>query len=546
MQIPDFNDLDELLFDDESVPDEMILLPSHQASDAKPIKNIDILLFTKQQAQTHQQNHILWPVYGWRIAAPQAIERKLDFLQLTSLRLVRAGVTRHQDQAQLLGQHKDFLFNVMLQLESQGYIDRKARLTEKGENILQQDGKDEEEKTEYGWIFQDATAGELLSWFYTESLRREKPSSSDVTQAFQLPWIRQTLPTPNATDVISAIKSQRRLLKLIQANNSDTQSNKTPTNVCDFTEISQVKTLAQAKNNELKQTENFGVRLLSKRPLQFYLRVPYIIEGTYDGQFSLGCPFGLPDGFRWVRLLNFAASQCEEGKKIVEHLQSFSREVWKRKQPTEIDPTSLAREACNKVSFEAGSLPDKIWQPVWKELERLEHSRTLLQRGFDEVDTSIVRAQRVLEQLMLTLLQLDIISDDIWEPYKHRDALKQCLTDTVIACGVSKIPERIVSTKLGVIRHVIDGGKDSLRPYVSTLILSASRRNNLHRHILEYLIEQNLDFLLDIEQIAHIRNTLGAHAGGSHNDPITLVEDLVTKTYQIVRLVIQAWRLTKS
>ena len=27
MQIPDFDDLDELLFDDESLPDEMILLP---------------------------------------------------------------------------------------------------------------------------------------------------------------------------------------------------------------------------------------------------------------------------------------------------------------------------------------------------------------------------------------------------------------------------------------------------------------------------------------------------------------------------------------
>jgi hypothetical protein len=47
MQIPDFDDLDELLFGDESVPDEMILLPSHQVSDAKPI-NIRILLFTKE------------------------------------------------------------------------------------------------------------------------------------------------------------------------------------------------------------------------------------------------------------------------------------------------------------------------------------------------------------------------------------------------------------------------------------------------------------------------------------------------------------------
>ncbi|MBD2337414.1 hypothetical protein H6G64_10470 [Calothrix sp. FACHB-156] len=527
---------DELLFDDEPLPDELILSPSNQVSDAKPI---NILLFAQQQALTDQQQNILWPVYGWRIAAPQVSERKLDFLQLTSLRLAHAGVTRHQDQAQMLGQHKDFLFNVMLQLENQGYIDRKARLTDKGEKILQQDGKEDEEKTEYGWIFQDATAGELLSWFYTKSLRYADSSRSDVSQAFQLPWIRQTLPTPNAADVTSAIKTQRRLLKLIQADNAVSDA-------YGFTEISKADILTQSNNAKVEQTENFGVRLLSKRPQQFYLLVSCIIEGTSDGQFSLRCPFGLPDGFRWVRLLNFASSQCEEGKKIVEHLQSKSREAWKRKQPREIEPIGLAREAYDKIIFEVGSVPDKIWQQVWQELERLEQSRILLERGFDETDTSITRSQRVLEQLMFTLLQLDTIPTNIWEPYKSRDTLQQCLKDTVVACGGSEIPERILFTKLGAIRNVLDGGKDSLRPYVGTFLLSASRRNSLHRCILEYLLKKHLDFLADIEKIAHIRNTIGAHAGISHKEPSIVVEDLVTKTYQIVRLVIEAWRLTNS
>ncbi len=300
---------DELLFDDEPLPNELILSPSNQVSDAKPT---NILLFAQQQAHTHQQQNILWPVYGWRIAAPQVTERKLDFLQLTSLRLTHTGVTRHQDQAQLLGQHKDFLFNVMLQLENQGYIDRKARLTDKGKKILQQDGKDEEEKTEYGWIFQDATVGELLSWFHTKKLPYTDSSPSDVSQAFQLPWIRQTLPTPDAADVTSAIKTQRRLLKRIQADSLNTEANNAVSDAYGFTEISKANTLTQSNNREVQQRENFGVRLLSKKPQQFYLLVSCIVEGTSDGQFSLRCPFGLPDGFRWVRLLNFATSQCEE------------------------------------------------------------------------------------------------------------------------------------------------------------------------------------------------------------------------------------------
>ncbi|MHC5732475.1 MAG: hypothetical protein ACYTXY_52140, partial [Nostoc sp.] len=98
-----------------------------------------------------------------------------------------------------------------------------------------------------------------------------------------------------------------------------------------------------------------------------------------------------------------------------------------RKQPGEIEPIGLAREAYDKIIFEVGSVPDKVWQQVWKELERLEQSRTLLGRGFDETDTSITRSQRVLEQLMFTLLQLDTIPANIWEPYKSRDTLQQCL-----------------------------------------------------------------------------------------------------------------------
>lgn len=538
MQRSDYDD-DELLFDDEA--DELIPLPSSRVLNTEST-NTRILLFIDQQTQENRQHNILWPVYGWRIAAPHVKQRKLDFLQLTSLRLARAGVTRHQDQAQLLGQHKDFLFNVMLQLKHQEYIDGIARLAEKGEKILQQDGEDEEEKTDYGWIFQDATAGELLSWFHTEKLRFADPRRSDVAQAFQLPWIQQPLTAPNAADITSAIQTQRRLLKLVPAD----KSHKDVNNICNFTGIGAEDALAPSNIKVVEARENFGVRLLSKKPQRFYLLVSCIIEGTHDGQFSLCCPFGLPDGFRWVRLLNFATSQCEEGKKILEHLQTSSREAWKRRQPTEIDPVSLARLAYDKVIFEVGIPPTQAWQRVWEELERLEQSRLLLERGFDEVDTTIVRSQRVLEQLMLTLLQLDPIPQNIWEPYQHRDALQQCLKDTVIACGGSVIPEQILSTKLGAIRNIIDGGKDSLRPYVATFLLSASRRYSLHRSILENLLREHHDFLPDTEQIAHIRNSYGAHAGGIHKAPIILVEDLVTKIYQIVPSIVKAWRLTTS
>jgi len=207
----EFDD-EELLFEDEPLPDEAIAF--REGSDVKPVSrqesDIGVLVFAQQEAQITPQQTILWPVYGWRIAAPQATTRKLDFLLLTSLRLARAGVTRHQDQAKLLGLHKDLVYSLMQQLSSQDYIDLHGRMTDKGGQILNQEGEEEEQRTDYGWIFQDATAGELLPYFCTESLRFADPCRSDITQAFQLPWIRQTLPPPNAFDVTSALETQRR------------------------------------------------------------------------------------------------------------------------------------------------------------------------------------------------------------------------------------------------------------------------------------------------------------------------------------------------
>ena len=138
MQIQDFDD--ELLFDDEVLLDENISLPNPELSNIQS-PNFPILKFTNSEPSTFHKI-ILWPVYGWRIAAPQKKERKLDFLQLTSLRLANAGVTSYQEQAKKLGQHKDFLFNVMSQLKEDKYIDGNGRLTQNGEKILQKDGQD--------------------------------------------------------------------------------------------------------------------------------------------------------------------------------------------------------------------------------------------------------------------------------------------------------------------------------------------------------------------------------------------------------------------
>ena len=456
-------------------------------------------------------------------------------------------VTRHQEQAALLGLDKNLLWKVMNQLsEGEGYMDRHGRLTQKGQQILQKDGEEEEERTVYGWIFQEATAGELLPWFHTDKLHRADSSRSDIAPALQLPWIWKHLQPPNASDVTAAILKQRRLLK-IQAVEPTKEQNTEPEDACEFTEVDKfiAPTSQPLERQDVQLPENFGVRFLSQKPEpeRFYLLVRTSIAGSYDGQFSLRCPFGLNDGLRWVRLLNFAASQCAEGSQLVEHLRQCSCDAWKRCQPPDIDPAAVVRQVYDQVASVLGPQPDKLWQGVWQELERMEQSLLFLERGFDEVDTALTRSQRVLEQLMLSVIGLDSVPQDIWQKYNRQGALRECFRDTALACGVSlsDIPERLLTTSIGKVRAVLEGSKESLRPYVATLLLAASRRGSLHRSILEHVLREYPTFLSDIERVVDARNEFGAHAGGTHNTSITLVKDIVQIIYKIVRLLVAAW-----
>lgn len=265
---------EELLFDDELLLDE-VTTPSNSflrtARDTEQPQNTNItypiLLFAHQESQ----QTILWPVYGWRIAAPQVKQRRLDLLQITYLRLARAGVTCHQKQAELLGLDKNLLLKVKEQLSEErgdGYIDKHGRLTEKGQKILQQNGEEEEERTVYGWIFQEATTGELLPWFHTDNLRFADSTRSDIAQTLQLPWIWQYLQPPDASDVTAAILNQRRLLKKVQIFEPTKEQNTEAEDACKFTESDKfiAPTFQPLGHDQVQLSDNFGVRFLNQQP----------------------------------------------------------------------------------------------------------------------------------------------------------------------------------------------------------------------------------------------------------------------------------------
>lgn len=510
---------DDLLFDDDFSFDQSLMIDSNNIEvdfSSHSTQNEPILLFTQPDQQLKPTQFISWPIYGWRIAAPQSQIQQLDFLQLTSLRLAKAGVIRHQEQANLLGQHKDFIYRVMVSLKDDGYLQANGLLTEAGEQILVENGKISEERITYGWIFQDGTSGELFPYFHSEKLPFASVEKKQITQNFIIPRLKEKPQAPQVTEVIEAIKTQRRL----QRNSSETTTD---------------------------ENEEISVRFLTNKPQSFRLLVTCILEETDDGQISLICPFGLPHNLRWERLLNFASSQSDEIKEIVNQLHLLSQESWQKKQPFPLQPLNLTREASDKVKFELGLPPSKIWQNLWEEVEKMERSFILVNRGFDEVDNLITRLNKVLERLILTILEVDPIPADFWEQYRKDDIRHQCLKDTILACGFLEIEqiEPIIQQKIGKIRSVIDGNGESFRAYCATWILAASRRQSLHHHILKKLYQENPDWLIEMEKITNLRNQSGAAHICRNNDissPILNqdeVKDLVKTIYQLVHLCIK-------
>lgn len=146
------------------------------------------------------------------------------------------------------------------------------------------------------------------------------------------------------------------------------------------------------------------------------------------------------------------------------------------------------------------------------------------------------------------MLRLDSVPQDIWQKYNRQGALKECLRDTANACGasVSDIPERLLSTPIGKVRAVLEESMESLRPYLATLLLAASRRASLHRSILEHILREYPTFLLDIERVVDARNKFGAHSGGTNKASIILVKEIVQITYKIVRSLVAAWGTNKQ
>lgn len=113
-----------------------------------------------------RRQHLLWPVYVWRVNYPAEDQRLgANLFQEAILGLARAGVRDSTEIARLLALHPELVrFITATQLQPNGWLDSAFRLTPSGEAVLDE-AEDSRLELKVGYAFQDAVSGVWLPRF---------------------------------------------------------------------------------------------------------------------------------------------------------------------------------------------------------------------------------------------------------------------------------------------------------------------------------------------------------------------------------------------
>lgn len=96
------------------------------------------LRFGKQNP-CHDEVHVLWPVYVYRVMYPVPKAKPLNLFQEAILGLCRAQCTDRQEISRLLDIDHELVAYIMLQMMQNGWLDEKGRIKRSGEVMLDED-----------------------------------------------------------------------------------------------------------------------------------------------------------------------------------------------------------------------------------------------------------------------------------------------------------------------------------------------------------------------------------------------------------------------
>lgn len=460
-----------------------------------------------------KRSNVLWPVWGYRVVAPEIRERALNVLQKAVLGLCRAGLRRAQDIGARLHLHVDLAAFVILELQERELLRKNGQPTEEGIEVLREETL-EAHRSVAGYVFQDPFSGELLPRFaerldYAETERDSLGfpilvlGTSGSPRRFrphvELPVDAPQQPPPDAREILRAARRHRaasRRSRAVSPWDGESEAGEP------------VRAILVDRVSMVEETP---------RPffLSTYLYLPARMEDGSD--WHVCDPFGL-GAAPWLRRsiearfdrsprLHNTVVRLVEGAidEKVEHHQKLMAEL--REQ--------AALELARRVPAEVRASP--IYDALLDTMRAAEHVDRLGQERSEHELRSVLLAARItLERSLLCIAERHPTSG-VWRrlyadehPVSDAVYVREIYESAATSVGFSVLPDGLAAVLPGQLKSAADRRESwRLRPMIIAALLRA--REDMS-HPLRAAARAAPRLLEELEAIARAGGQ-GAHAG---------------------------------
>lgn len=461
-----------------------------------------VISYDPRPQRAAQRAFVLWPAWVYKVIAPEARERQLNFLQRTVLALCHAGVRTAREVEDLLGIALDLAALLFVQLQGLGLIDEEARLTEKGREAFEDEVLEQHPQMVAGYVFQDRNTGELWPRFM-ESLQEVEvqcghgypllvngPTGRRRPQrAFPMPANDTEMAAPDSEQILRATWLHRRRLRS-KSDRDDADDGGTGVRPGPIPHLDRVAPL-------------------EKKPIPVY--VATVVYRPADAVESVAWlvadPFVPGPSRRLTQSLAERLPGCPELRDFLEHMLGSVA-------PTGGEVSEfidrLAREAAAAVASALDpSLPRK--GPLHERLVAMERAHLAARANPDREGLGELanRAQQALERVFTVLREAhptqgcaSLLTGD----ERHNEGVLDAVGGQV---GITApLPKGLSRVKKGKIQAAADRGDQSLRPLALAALLAAYREP---AHPLRLAAKSFPDILHRVHALARVRDSVGAH-----------------------------------
>lgn len=474
--------------------------------------------------RTPRGQSFLWPVWVWEVLAPGSARTQLNLFQRSILGLIHARKSNPEEIAEWLGIEKEMvLYIVVSQLQPNGWLDKKGKLTETGRRLLEND-LDVRRSLATAYVFQDAVSGKLWPRV-AHSLPDVEPESTS-SQGMPTFMANRETGWQEKPYVVQCQSSQperpaiRTLCKVIQQGNNAIHNQKVRGEVLD------------SAAQEFQPDE---IDYIDEKPFKAYVFC-WITEDKIQ-YWTVSDPIAISPSADYLRKDVFL--QAQNNRAFAGRLSKFigqtpEKETWNemnRRLAAEVDFKTFSNfQNIGRIP----NLSDYLGALLRREQLLIESDDAYIR--FEDCDDIITQAQKVYECCFKWML-------DEWPaPNKNfikRNWQRDDVLNALIVLGKHFLNtndiENLANIKPGSIHYAAmsEDHSTSLRPLIAACIF-------IQQHHEEHpLVKFTSDELAisSILRIANIRNEFAAHASGKKTDKDIALECAKITTQWVERLL---------